>query len=118
MSAMYTNTKTARHGELTAERMMCTVRIIMTSPALRQAAVEFRPHGVNIELAKRMGVDPDDRQVKLVAAVWASIIMTSLADLADDGIDWDKLGIDDVISRLETAFAEFVGLVGDIPQPV
>jgi AcrR family transcriptional regulator len=116
--AMYTNTKNARHGELTAERMMCTVRIIMTSPALRQAAVEFRPHGVNIELAKRMGVDPDDRQVKLVAAVWASIIMTSLADLAGDGIDWDKLGIDDVISRLETAFAEFVGLVGDIPQPV
>jgi AcrR family transcriptional regulator len=116
--AMYTNTKTAPPGELTAERMMCTVRIIMTSPALRQAAVEFRPHAVNIELAKRMGVDPDDRQVKLVAAVWASIIMTSLADLAGDGIDWEKVGIDDVIAHLETAFAEFSSLVEDIPQAV
>jgi AcrR family transcriptional regulator len=116
--AMYTNTKTARHGELTAERMMCTVRIIMTSPALRQAAVEFRPHGVNIELAKRMGVDPDDRQVKLVAAVWASIIMTSLADLGEDGVDWDKVGVDDVVAHLEAAFAEFTSLIEDIPQPV
>jgi AcrR family transcriptional regulator len=116
--AMYTNTKTAPPGELTAERMICTVRIIMTSPALRQAAVDFRPHAVNIELAKRMGVGLDDRTVKLVAAVWGSIIMTSLADLTDDGVDWEKVGIDDVIARLETAFAEFTTLIEGIPQPV
>ena len=42
---------------------MCTVRIIMTSPTLRQAAVEYRPHAVNVELAKRMGVDLDDRRL-------------------------------------------------------
>jgi AcrR family transcriptional regulator len=115
---MYTNTKAAPHGELTAERMMCTVRIIMSSPALRQAAVEFRPHAVNLELAKRMGVDLADRRVKLVAAVWASIVMTALADLGDDGTDWEAVGVDDVISRVDATFAEFIGLVGDIPQPV
>jgi AcrR family transcriptional regulator len=116
--AMYTNTKTAPPGELTAERMMCTVRIIMTSSALRQAAVEFRPHAVNLELAERMGVEVGDHRVKLVAAVWASIVMTALADLGEDGVDWDKVGVDDVISRVDATFAEFIGLVGDIPQPV
>jgi AcrR family transcriptional regulator len=115
---MYTNTKTAPPGELTAERMMCTVRIIMSSPALRQAAVEFRPHAVNVALAKRMGVELDDRRLKLMAAVWASIIMTALADLGESGTDWAYVDIDGVVSRLEDAFAEFIGLVGDIRQPV
>jgi AcrR family transcriptional regulator len=115
--AMYTNTKTAPPGELTEERLMCTVRIIMSSLALRQAAVEFRDHTVNVALAKRMGVQLDDRRLKLVAAVWASIIMTSLSDLGDH-TDWAQVGIDDVVARLEATFAEFIGLVGDIPQPV
>jgi len=115
---MYNDAKTAPPGELTAERMMCTARIIMTSPALRQAAVEFRPHAVNVELAKRMGVDLNDRTLKLVSMVWASIIMTAMSDLGDDGTDWAQLGIDDLIARLEATFAEFTGLIGDIRQPV
>jgi AcrR family transcriptional regulator len=114
---MYTNTKTAPPGELTAERLMCTARIIMTSPALRQAAVEFRPHAINVELAKRLGVGLDDRTLKLVSAVWASIIMNALADLWDDA-DWGHVGVDDLVSRLEASFAEFIGLVRDIPEPV
>jgi AcrR family transcriptional regulator len=116
--AMYTGTKTAPPGELSDERLMCTVRIIMSSPILRQAAVDFRAHSVNVELAKRMGASLDDRRVKLVAAVWASIIMTALADLGEDDTDWDKVGIDDVVSRLEATYAEFIGLLADIPQPV
>ena len=114
---MYNNTKVAPPGELSADRMMCTVRIIMTSPALRQAAVEYRPHAVNVELAKRMGVDLDDRRLRLVSAVWASIIMTGLADLADDDTDWGSIGIDDMVSRLQSTFDEFIGLIEDIPKP-
>ena len=114
---MYNNTKVAPPGELSADRMMCTVRIIMTSPALRQAAVEYRPHAVNVELAKRMGVDLDDRRLRLVSAVWASIIMTALADLADDDTDWGSIGIDDMVSRLQSTFDEFIGLIEDIPKP-
>ena len=78
---MYRNTKSAGIGELTASRLMCTLRIIMSSSTLRQAAMEFRPHAVNIELARRMGVDLDDRALRLVAAVWAAMIMSALADL-------------------------------------
>jgi AcrR family transcriptional regulator len=114
--AMYKDTKTAPTGELTAERVICTAQIIMTSPALRQAAVEFRPHAVNLVLAKRMGVGLDDRGLKLVSAVWAAIIMSAMSDLDDDRTDWAHLGVDDLIARLDATFAEFSALIEDIPQ--
>jgi hypothetical protein len=94
--------------------MMCTVRIIMTSPTLRQAALEYRPHAVNVELAKRLGVDIESRRLKLVAAAWGSIIMTALADLHEQDVDWGLIGIDDIVSRLEATFAEFTELVDDV----
>ena len=115
--AMYRNTKSAGIGELTASRLMCTLRIIMSSPTLRQATMEFRPHAVNIELANRMGVGLDDRGLRLVAAVWASIIMTALADLGR-ATDWQGVGIDDAVDRIEATFAQFTGLIGGVTQPV
>jgi AcrR family transcriptional regulator len=114
---MYNNTKSAPPGALSEDRMMCTVRIIMSSAALRQTAVEFRPHPVTIELAKRMGVDQYDRRLRLVAAVWASIIMTALGDLGE-GTDWTQVGIDDIITRLEATFAEFMGEIENVRHPV
>jgi AcrR family transcriptional regulator len=116
--AMYTSTKSVAPGGLSADRMMCTVRIIMTSPALRQAALEYRHHAVNVEMAKRLGVDLESRRLKLISAMWGSIIMTALADLAEDGVDWEHVGIDDIISRLEATFAEFVDEIEDVRQPV
>jgi AcrR family transcriptional regulator len=114
---MYNNTKSAPPGALSEDRMMCTVRIIMSSAALRQTAVEFRPHPVTIELAKRMGVDIYDRRLRLIAAVWASIIMTALSDLGE-GTDWTQVGIDDIIARLEATFAEFMGEIENAHRPV
>jgi AcrR family transcriptional regulator len=116
--SMYESTKTAPPGALSADRMMCTVRIIMTSPTLRQAALEYRPHVVNIELAKRLGVDVGSRRLRLVAAAWGSIIMTALADLSEQGVDWARIGIDDIVSRLEATFAEFTELVDDVRHSV
>ena len=89
----------------------------MSSPTLRQAAMEFRPHAVNVELARRMGVDLDDRGLRLVAAVWASIIMTALADLGMDD-EWQGVDIDDAVDRIEATFAQFAGLIDGVAQPV
>jgi AcrR family transcriptional regulator len=114
---MYNNTKSAPPGALSADRMMCTVRIIMSSAALRQTAVEFRPHPVTIALAKRMGVDLYDRRLRLISAVWASIIMTALSDLGE-GTDWTQVGIDDIIARLEATFAEFMGEIENVQHSV
>ena len=115
--AMYNGTKSAPPGGLSSDRMMCTVRIILSSAALRHAATEYRHTAVNIELAKRMGVDLDDRKLKLVASMWASFIMTALGDLGEK-TDWQQVGIDDIVSRLEAAFAEFTELVDNVRHPV
>jgi AcrR family transcriptional regulator len=114
---MYRNTKNAGSGELTAPRLICTLRIITSSPALRQATVEFRPHAVNVELARRMGVDLQNRELRLVAAVWASIVMTALADLAVE-TNWDGVDIDDAVDRIDATFAQFAGLIDGVAQPV
>lgn len=116
--AMYTATKSAPPGDLTADRLLSMVRIIVTSPTLRQASAEYRPHAVNVELAKRMGVDISDRGLKLISAVWSSILVTALADLADDDSDWEHVGIDDILARLDSTFSEFTGLTATIRQAV
>jgi AcrR family transcriptional regulator len=110
---MYTSTKTAPPGSLSSDRMMCIVRIIMTSPTLKQAALEYRPHAVNIELAKRLGVDLGDRRLRLISAMWGSIIMTALGDLSEPGVEWENVGVDGVVSRLEATFAEFMDEIQD-----
>ncbi|BBY81948.1 TetR family transcriptional regulator [Mycolicibacterium pulveris] len=115
---MYKNAASAGPGGLSADRLLCSVRIIMTSPALRQAALEYRPHAVNVELAKRMGVDTEDRTLRLLSSVWGAIVMTALADLADEQLDWEQLGIDDIVVRLEDTFAEFTGLMSEVVELV
>ncbi|WP_120314093.1 TetR family transcriptional regulator [Mycolicibacterium elephantis] len=116
---MYNNAKSsAGPGGLSADRLICSVRIIMTSPALRQAALEYRPHAVNVELAKRMGVGTDDRALRLVSSVWGAIIMTALADLGDNQLDWEQVGIDDIVARLDDTFAEFTGLMSEVVELV
>ena len=114
---MYNNTKVAPPGGLSSARMMCTVRIIMSSPTLRQATLEYRPHAVNVELAKRLGVDIESRTLRLTSAMWGSVVMTALSDLADDGVDWDNLGTDDIVARLEETFIEFIDVIGNVPPP-
>jgi AcrR family transcriptional regulator len=116
--AMYRGTTSAPPGGLSADRMMCTVRIIMTSPTLRQATLEYRPHAVNVELAKRLGANLDSRRLRLVSAVWGSIIMTALADLAEPGVEWESIGVEDVVARLEATFAEFMDEIADVQQSV
>ena len=114
---MYRNTKNAGIGELTAPRLLCTLRIIMSSPTLRQATMEFRPHALNVELARRMDVELEDRGLQLVAAVWASIIMTALADLGMD-TRWQGVDIDDAVDRIEATFDQFAGLIDGVAQLV
>lgn len=90
----------------------------MTSPTLRQAATDYRPNALNIELAKRMGVGADARALQLVASVWGSITMTALADLTDNDLDWDQIGLDDIITRLEDTYAAFTSLMSEVVQLV
>ncbi|MGY4648520.1 TetR family transcriptional regulator [Mycobacterium sp. URHB0021] len=110
-------TKLAPAGALSADRLMCIVRIIMSSPALRQAVIEFRANAIAVELAKRMGAGLDERRLQLISAVWGSIIMTALSDLGQAGLDWSQLSIDDVVGRVELTYAEFTREIAGARQP-
>jgi len=114
---MYRNTKNAGVGELTAPRLLCTLRIITSSSTLRQAVTEFRPHAVNIAMARRMGVDITDRGLQLVADVWAAIGMTALADLGRD-TGWKGVDIEDAVDRIDATFGQFAGLIEGVVEPV
>jgi len=114
---MYRNTTRACIGEMTATRLLGVLRIITTSETLRQAAMEFRPHPVNRELARRMRVGLEDRGLRLVSAVWTSIVMTALTDLGR-ATGWQDAGIDDVVSRIESTFADFSGAVEGVAAAV
>ena len=116
--AMATAAKVAAAGELSADRVMCIVRIILSSSALRQSALEYRANAIDAELARRMGTDIGDRAPRLVSAVWGSMLMTALTGLAADGRDGAQLTIDDVVAYLEDTFAEFTGLMMGNRQPV
>jgi hypothetical protein len=64
-----------------------------------------------------MGVDVDDQRLKLVAAVWAAIIMTAQDDLGKN-TDWDQITVDELCDRVDNAYAQFVSVIDDVRQPV
>jgi AcrR family transcriptional regulator len=114
--AMANATKVAPVGELSAERLMCIVRIILSSINLRQAAVEYRASIIDVELAKRLGTGLQERKLRLVSGVWGSILMTALTDLASECRDWSQVTVDDLLDRLEITFAEFMSEISDVGQ--
>ncbi|MEO3758067.1 TetR family transcriptional regulator [Mycobacterium sp. B14F4] len=115
--AMAEASKRASAGELTAERVMCIVRIVLSSPALRQSSLEYRANAIERAIAERMGVSVHDRGPRLVSAVWGSVLMTALTDVAAD-MDGSAPTIDDVIARLQRTYNQFTGLTAGLPQPV
>jgi AcrR family transcriptional regulator len=116
--AMAEASKHARAGELTAERILCITRIVLSSPTLRQVTVEFRGNAVDVVLAGRMGATLGDRRVRLASVTWGAVIMTALGDAMQASADWSRVTIDDLIDRVETVFAEFTGLMGHLRQVV
>ncbi len=106
----FLKTKRAPRGQLTAERLLASARIITSSPALMQSASEFRADAVNTALARRMGVPGDDRRLKLTAVIWGSILMTAIAELGSQA-NWESVTVDAIVARIEAAYADFLTVV-------
>ncbi len=64
----------------------------------------------NTKTAAPGGLTPQ----RLLAAV--RIIMTAQDDLGPD-TDWDHFTIDELVTRVETAYSEFVDVIADAPTP-
>ncbi|OBG19133.1 TetR family transcriptional regulator [Mycolicibacterium celeriflavum] len=116
--AMAEATRNGRAGELTAERVLCITRIVLSSSTLRQVSIEFRGNSIEVALAERMGVTLDDRRVRLISATWGAVIMTALNAAMQVNADPSQLSIDDLIEQLEAVFAEFADLMGNLRQVV
>lgn len=116
--AMAEATKRAAPGELTAERVLCIVGILLSSAALRQVSVEYRGDAVDRAMARRMGVGLDDRRLRLASAMWGALIMTSLGDAAADVDDWSQVSVDYLAARLQATFDDFTALTANVRQIV
>ncbi|MGV0745273.1 TetR/AcrR family transcriptional regulator [Mycolicibacterium sp. XJ870] len=113
----FVKTKSAPPSQLTSERLLASARIITSSAALLHAASQFRMDAVNAALAERMGVPRNDRRLQLTAAVWGSIIMTSLGQLGP-GIDWDTMTVDEIVAKVQDTYAEFLGVTASLHEVV
>ncbi len=116
--AMAEATKRAPEHGLSAERLLQILRITGSSPTLRQAAVEYRASAVDQEVAARMGTTVDDRRVKILAAVWGALLLTALQDLNVQAGPGALVTVDDVIAAFQSTYAEFVGEIAGLGQPV
>ena len=116
--AMAHGTRLAPAGALTSDRLLQIMRIIVTSPALRHAAAEYRASAVDAVVAQRLGTTVGDRRVKLIAAVWAAVLMTALTELTDDLTTAGRVEIDDMVAVLDVTYAEFAGEIAGLGQVV
>jgi AcrR family transcriptional regulator len=97
-------------GGFTTERLTTTARIVNSSPTLRLAASEFRPNSVTRVLAKRMGVDVNDRKLRLVVAVWSAILLTAPGEL-DLNTAWGhEVDPDELIGLLNDTYKQFIDI--------
>jgi hypothetical protein len=92
------------------------LRVVNASDTLRRSAFEFRHEASEVIMAKRMGVDIEDRRRRLVAALFASTIVTACGDLIAD-TDTVRLGPMVMVDRLNEAFGQVAFYASDLPAP-
>lgn len=66
---------------LTTERLVLILRVGLASPALRQAAIDYRSPAVTAALARHMGVAPDDPKLHLSVSLFSTTIVSACAGL-------------------------------------
>ena len=60
-----------------------------------------------------MGVEPGNRRLRLVSAVWSAIIVTGCGDLVTDG-DGVELGPELMCERINESFDTFTALTAHL----
>lgn len=101
---------------LTAERIMLILRVIYSSGALRQAAIEYRSPPAMAALARHMGVDVDDRRLDLAVALFSTTIVSACHD-AIAGDPEATYGPDYVMERLEQALSDVARFTAELDVP-
>ena len=92
------------------------LRVINASDSLQQAAFEFRHDVTHVVLAKRMGVDVDDRRARWCRSIFSATIVAACGDLIAD-TDTVRLGPTVMVDRLNEAFAQLAPMTADLQCP-
>jgi AcrR family transcriptional regulator len=100
---------------LTADRIVLILRVVYSSPTLRQAAIEYRSKQAMETLANHMGVPVDDKRVELAVALFATTIVSACTDVV--GAADVPPGPHAVMQRLEDALAEVAHFAAELKLP-
>jgi AcrR family transcriptional regulator len=114
--AVLTRVATRQVGRLTTDRIILMLRVINASDTLKQAAFEFRHDVTQVILAKRMGLNVDDRRPRLVSVIFSATIVAACGDLISD-TDSVRLGPLIMVHRLNEAFAQVAWMSRDLQCP-
>jgi AcrR family transcriptional regulator len=98
---------------LNVERVALILRIVNSSDALRQAAIDYRNRETQDALAKLMGVASDDPNLELAIALFSTTIVRACSDLVEDRPNL-ALGPDIVMERLEYSLGHVAQFAADM----
>lgn len=98
---------------LTRDRVVLILRVVNSSDALRQAAIDYRSPAAVTILAERMGVSPDDGRLDLAIKLFSTTIVSACSDLVAD-TDSVELGPDIVMERLDRTLAQVAQFAADM----
>jgi AcrR family transcriptional regulator len=101
---------------LTAERVVLSLRVVYSSPALRQAAIEYRSKPAMEALANHMGVPIGDKRVELAVALFATTIVSACTDVVAGALDV-ALGPNVVMERLEETLGDVAHFAAALQLP-
>lgn len=98
---------------LTTDRIALILRVVNSSDALRQAAIDYRYPAAMEILARHMGVAPDDKQLDLAVALFSTTIVSACSDLVDHTGEV-RLGPDVVMERLDETLCRVAQFAADM----
>ena len=98
---------------LSSEGIALTLQVINSTHELKMAAAEIESPAVLGVLARRMGVEPGNRRLRLVCTVWSAIVVTGCGDLVMDS-DGVALGPELMSERIDESFNTFTALTAHL----
>jgi AcrR family transcriptional regulator len=101
---------------LTADRIVLILKVVYSSPTLRQAAIEYRSEPALAALAKHMGVPVDDKRVELAVALFSTTIVSACTDVVASATDV-PLGPDVIMQRLEQTLGDVAHFAAELRLP-
>ena len=111
-----TRVATRQVGRLTTDRIILMLRVINASDVLKRAAFEFRHDITEVVLAKRIGVNVEDRRAKLINVIFSATIVNACGDLTAD-TKTVRLGPTVMVDRLNEACGQVAAMSSGLQSP-